>query len=282
MTEEERNLQSIAEYEATQNLPEIPSLYNQGPDLGFRYDSVVHLDPKEQNLIKHHRDNLDNDAMLNDDNSITTVRVQGVSGPPDENGNRWVHSVPSYDKGKLIPENELYDYWAQRGRINDFPKHAQKFTGTNDKHPANVMAKKLHHIIEKDMRKRDFGAWDRHELANETIVDQITKKKGAIRNRTPADTAKNYAGARDYTQRLAESMPNGTKWLSKPISALGAVGYQALDFMTDVPRDGVYDAGRDALFDLGGNLAGVVGANKYNDEKISDTVKRGLDYGYRK
>jgi hypothetical protein len=220
---------------------------------------------------------------MNGDGSISTVYINGVSGPDGR-----IYNVPGYDyeTGEFIEEANLYDYWDKKGRIKDFSSFAP-----NEGQLANEQAQRIHsEWIEPDMQAYGFNENENHKLANAAIKRGIGDATGEpIQNMTPADAAKNYAGAADWSSRVRNSMPEwlprGTRTgLASGISNAMAHVYQLYDFGKDIAPMGLGAAFDDYLFDIGGNVDGIRGGLQGKDPHVrtpDELVREGLGYGYK-
>jgi hypothetical protein len=223
---------------------------------------------------------------MNGDGSISTVYIRGVSGPEGR-----IHNIPGYDyetgeRLDQLDDRELYEYWNQKGRIKDFNSFAP-----DEGQLANEQAQRIHEKwIDPDMEAYGLGEHERHKLANTAIKRGVMDATGEpIQNMSPADAAKNYAGAADWALRMRDNMP---EWMPSGVrSGLARVGsealaqgYQGVDFLTDIAPMGLGNAWNDYRFDIGGNIAGIRDALQdpnANTKTPDELIPEGLAYGYK-
>lgn len=96
--------------------------------------------PQEQEIINYHNDTLkQNKQLINEDGSVTTVYSIGIKTP---NG-KFV-AVPGYnrDSGKIMNEEEAYNFWKKDIEANKFPIY-----NTGDE--LNKRSQELHKFMEE-------------------------------------------------------------------------------------------------------------------------------------
>tara|TARA_R110000851_G_scaffold127781_1_gene259909 strand:- start:4434 stop:4790 length:357 start_codon:yes stop_codon:yes gene_type:complete len=91
----------------------------------------------ERGLLKYHRDNLINKTYLDDEQGLTTLYMQGVTGP-----DKRIYNVPGYFDGKRQSEEAARNRAESIG-WNNYPSYA---TGLE----SNEAAVKFHDIVDQD------------------------------------------------------------------------------------------------------------------------------------
>ena len=98
----------------------------------------------ERGLLEYHRDNLRNKTYLDDEQGLTTLFMQGVSGPDGR-----IYNVPGYFDGKRQDEKKSKKRAESIGWGN-YPSYA---TGLE----SNEAAVKFHDIVDQDANL--FRTW---------------------------------------------------------------------------------------------------------------------------
>lgn len=132
------------------------------PAKGFD-DIPSDVSSKENSLLQYHRDNLNNGTQLLQNGQTTTVNITGITGADGR-----IYNVPGYWDGRRYDvENSQQDQIDLRQKIDsigwdNFPSYQSEWDGAREDHPANVAARRIHHIIDKDMiQYQNRGDWTR-------------------------------------------------------------------------------------------------------------------------
>jgi len=247
------------------------------------WEDLEHADPADRVYIDRHRKALQKNPRMNGDGSISTVYINGVTGPDGR-----IYNLPGYDyqTGAWLGEEELYDYWNSKGKIKDFSSF-----GPDEGHLANEQAQRIHSKwIDPDMEAYDMGEREKHRLAYRAMQRGLADRQGGpIQNLSNADAAKNYAGGADWALRMRDSMPDWlpsgvSNGLASGISKAMAHGYQAKDLAEDVFSMGLGAAVDDYNFDIRGNIDGIEGALRDKNTHLrtpDELISEGLAYGYK-
>lgn len=156
---------------------------------------------QEQEIINYHNDTLkQNKQLINEDGSITTVYSIGIKTPDG----KFV-AVPGYnrDSGKIMNEEEAYNFWKKDIEANKFPIY-----DTGDE--LNKRSQELHKFMEEPKATQPLGKTNSsvsNEIDWEFIGQQEgTELKGYVPDPKKSDSGVTIATGFDLGQRNAEDL----------------------------------------------------------------------------